>query len=280
MKFILPLLSLILPVALSSQVSRAPLSPVQKIEQIIGFTTLSIEYSRPSIRGRKIFGDLVKYNEYWRTGANRNTKISLTEDVEIGGQVLDAGTYALFSRPGVEEWEIFFYNETSNWDVPDPIESDKIVLSTKVKPIILVDKVQTMSMDISNISESAASLDIVWEFSKVSIPIAFNTNEIATKNMLREFKRNQTDYHVAAVYYADRDLDLEQAKSWMETAIELRGEPHHWDYLEYAKILYKLGHKEKAIETAKKSLALSKAIKSKSGIEVNTENLALWESKK
>ena len=84
-------------------------SPFSKIEQVVGLTDVVINYSRPAIRNRTIMGELVPYGEMWRAGANANTTIEFSDDVRVGGQSLTAGKYAIFIRPGVSMWEVFFY---------------------------------------------------------------------------------------------------------------------------------------------------------------------------
>lgn len=258
------------------QVRRARLSPIQKIEQEIGFTQVTIEYSRPSMKGRTIFGDLVPYGEMWRAGANRNTKITFNESVFMGEKELVAGTYALFIKPEIDQWELFFYKDIDNWDVPDPIIEEKIELSTYASTQPQDRTSETWTINIEDVTESTANLTMQWENTIATLPINFKTNEIATKLIEVEFERNADDYHIGAVYYAERNMDLNKAKNWMEKAMYLREEPHHWDYLEYSRILYKLDQKNEAIVAAKKSLELSKKIGSKSGISANTKSLKEW----
>ena len=100
-----------------AQIQTPQASPSSKIEQIVGLTKVNIEYSRPSMRGRVIMGDLVPYGAIWRTGANANTKITFSDDVKIGGGILKAGTYAIYSRPDKLTWDIYFYTKYNNWNI-------------------------------------------------------------------------------------------------------------------------------------------------------------------
>ena len=110
------------------------LSPTQKIEQRIGATGIKLEFSRPQMKGRKIFGALVPYGKMWRTGANENTKITFGYKVKIGKTEVKAGTYALFTKPQKDKWGIYLYTDTNNLDVPNPLDSIKLIYLTSVTP--------------------------------------------------------------------------------------------------------------------------------------------------
>ena len=107
-------------------------SPASKMEQRVGLTDLTITYSRPGKKGREIFGDVVPYDQIWRTGANENTKFTCSDAVIFGKDTLKAGTYALFTKPGKESWEIYFYTETNNWGTPEEWSDAKVALKTSV----------------------------------------------------------------------------------------------------------------------------------------------------
>jgi hypothetical protein len=105
----------ILPVAGLSQIQTPAPSPSSTLEQQVGLTDVIIKYSRPGMKGRQIFGDLVPYGEKWRTGANNNTTISFDTKVSINGQEVPEGTYAIFTIPQEDEWEVIFYKDSNNW---------------------------------------------------------------------------------------------------------------------------------------------------------------------
>ena len=111
---------------LNAQLITPKASPLAKMEQKVGLTDIKIEYSRPSKNGRTIFGDVVPYNEIWRTGANENTKITTTDPLIFGTDTLKPGTYALFVKPTEKQWEIYFYTEITNWGVPSTWSESKI----------------------------------------------------------------------------------------------------------------------------------------------------------
>lgn len=110
----------------NAQIETPAPSPFQKIEQKVGLTDVTLEYSRPSVKGRKIFGGLVPYDKLWRTGANANTKVTFGDDVTIGGKSVKAGTYAIFTKPGTSSWEVIFYSDASNWGTPREWDDMKV----------------------------------------------------------------------------------------------------------------------------------------------------------
>lgn len=133
MKILLVLFAFLLcNLTLNGQVEYLRLSPSQKIIQRVGATDFEIEFSRPQRKGRVIFGDLVPYDKLWRTGANENTKISFDHRVKVGDTEISKGSYALFTKPNIKSWDIFLYTDTNNLDVPNPIDSTKLIYLTTV----------------------------------------------------------------------------------------------------------------------------------------------------
>src|SRR5690554_1330257 len=116
---------LFVSVGLIAQIKTPDASPASKLEQTVGLTDVTIEYSRPSAKSRTIYGDLVPYGKVWRTGANARTKISFSKDVEVAGKALAKGTYALFTIPGENKWEIIFYKEPDGWGAPKELDKEK-----------------------------------------------------------------------------------------------------------------------------------------------------------
>ncbi len=252
---------LLLPaISLIGQVEYMRLSPAQKIEQRVGATDLAINFSRPQMKGRTIFGDLVPFDRLWRTGANENTVVSFDHRIKVGSSEVPAGSYALFTKPGTDEWEIYFYTETDNLDVPDPIDSSKLLYLTTV-PVHTIPKEETLVINFYDISENAASLGVSWENSAVRIPITFFSREAMEKKIEKEFKQNVFDYSITASYYLQRGIELEKAKELQELAIDLKGKANAWDLHTYGLILLKLGETERALKNLEESLARSRESK-------------------
>lgn len=260
----------------SAQIGLPRLSPLQKIEQRVGLTDITVEYSRPSIKGRVIFGDLVPYKKLWRTGANRNTKITFAEKVKIGKYEVPAGTYAVFSLPTKKEWEVYFYAETDNWDVPETIDTSKIIAQIKAIPITLNRTLENLTLTFDDLTNKSVNLGIAWENNYVAVPIQVRTNEVMEERIEKALDKSALDYHLAGYYYLRENIHLEEAKKLMETAILLNPEPDYRNHLQLSYILEKLEDMEGAIQEGKKSLKIAQSVGSNHGIEENTENLKKW----
>jgi hypothetical protein len=149
-------------------------SPAATFKQQVGITDISVEYSRPSMRGRKIFGGLVPYGEVWRTGANSATKITFSTDVKFGGADVAAGTYALFTIPAEGEWTVILNNVTGQWG-SYAYNAANDVTRISVKPTALPNPIDTFSIGVSNLSaEGSATLYLMWE--KVRVPVEIKTD--------------------------------------------------------------------------------------------------------
>ena len=119
--------------SVNAQIQTPAPSPFTKIEQKVGLTDVTLEYSRPSAKGRKIFGDLVPFGKMWRTGANKNTIITFSDDVTVDRQTLKAGSYAIFVTPKQSSWDVIFYTDTENWGTPSEWDESKVAVKTTVK---------------------------------------------------------------------------------------------------------------------------------------------------
>ena len=265
--------ALLCALTLNGQVEYLRLSPSQKIIQRVGATDVEIEFSRPQMKGRVVFGELVPYGKLWRTGANENTKISFNHRVKIGETEVSQGTYALITKPKRKTWDIFLYTDTNNLDVPNPIDSTKLIHLTTVESYQRENLQETLVLNFYDLTETSANLGISWERTAVKIPILFYTREAMEKMIEEEFKKNVFDYSIAAAYYSQRDIELEKAKELQELSMNLRDKPSAWAYNDYGKILQKLGEIENAIEAFQFSLKLSKESKNEYLIAENTRSL-------
>jgi len=276
MKYLLLCLALSCTYLTSAQIGRLPLSPLQKTVQRVGLTDVTLEYCRPSLKGRTIFGSLEPFGETWRTGANRNTKITFSHYVSISGYELEPDTYALITRPSTSHWDVYLYTDTDNWDVPDTLDTSKIAAHINVPITTLGRYIETLSIGIENIKESAADLVIMWERTHVAVPIDFHTHDHMTALMERQLHRDAADYHIAAAYLQERNMELEKAKVLMEKSIFLNDESDVWDYRVMALILDQMGERSAAITALKKSLKLAKEQGHNNGIRENAQLLREW----
>jgi len=234
-----------------AQIGRLSLSPLQQVEQQIALTNIRIAYSRPSIKGRKIFGGLVPYNTHWRTGANRNTTIEFSEVVRVGGTKVEAGKYSIITIPAEQQWAFLLYADTDNWDVPETIEEDKIVAQVNVPTIALAHQVENLTMSIDDFTNYKFKLTISWEKTQVSVPI-----ELGTQGMMDNIIEDQLsgpdyeDYYAAATYELESGKNYERGLAWINKAIDLTEEVVWWDYRIKAYMLLGLNEKEAAKEIA------------------------------
>jgi len=270
-----------LTLTVNAQVKSPQASTSQTINQTVGLTNIELSYSRPSMKGRTIFGNLVPYNKVWRTGANASTKISFDENVMIGGEIIKAGTYAIYTKPNAESWEVYFYSDASNWGTPKKWDSEKIVATVKAKVVPLPFKIETFTLQIDDVSNDSANLGIMWENVYVAVPIRFMTDSQVTESITSVMNGPSSgDYYTSAVYYLNAGKDIDKAKMWIDKAIEMRENPAFWYYRQQSLIYAKSGDKKGAIKAAKESLKLAKEAGNNDYVALNTESLSIWEGKK
>lgn len=267
----------IFSLGLQAQIQTPQPSPFQKIEQKVGLTDVTLEYSRPSKRGRAIYGSLVPYDKLWRTGANNNTKITFSDDVEIGKKTLKAGTYAIFTKPGAVNWDVYFYSDANNWGTPEKWDDSKVAAKINVPVNIMTMDVETFTITFDDLTNDSANLGILWDKTYVGVPIKFYTDKIMSASIDRVMNGPSAgDYYGAAVYYFEADKDIKQAKAWMDKAMEMTENPKYYQMRQKALIYAKAGDKKGAIEAAKKSLELAKKAGSDDYVALNTKSLKEW----
>ncbi len=270
-----------LSLSVNAQIKSPQPSTSQTVTQTVGLTNIELSYSRPSMRERNIFGELVPYGKMWRTGANKNTTITFDKDVIIGSKELKAGTYAIFTKPNAQSWEVYFYSDTSNWGTPSVWENEKVVASIKANVVAMPMEVETFTISFDAITNDSATLGFRWDHTYVAVPISFFTDTQVTKSIESVMSGpNAGDYYTAAVYYLNADKDIKKAKNWIDKAIEMRENPAFWYYRQQSLIYAKSGDKNGAIKAAKKSLALAKDAGNEDYVALNTKSLKAWEGKK
>lgn len=270
-------LSLVLSGGVYAQITTPQPSPFQKMEQKVGLTDITIEYSRPSTKGRPIFGNLVPFDKLWRTGANNNTTINFSYDVVIGGKSVKAGNYAIFTKPTLSEWEIYFYSDTNNWGLPEKWDDTKVAAKVTVPTTHLSQEVETFTISMDNITNDSANLGISWAKTYVGVPITFKTDEVVISNIQRAMNGpSSDDYYLASVYYFESNKDIQQAKEWIDRALELSKNPMYWQLRQKSLIYMKAGDKKGAIEAAKRSLEMAKQAKNDDYVALNTKSLKEW----
>ena len=259
-----------------SQVKIPALSPKSEITQIIGFTKMKIEFSRPSMRGRKIMGNLVNYGDIWRTGANSNTKITVSDDIKFGENTLSAGTYSILTRPGKKMWEVFFYIE--DWSLPKVWDPEKIAVKLDI-PVKKANQIETFSIWIGNISNDSASLNLAWENSRIEMPFTVSTDKKTMASIRETMKGNpgHRDYYSAASYYLTTGRDLKKAEKWIIKAVNEK--EYYFYYRTKAEIHAGLNKFKLAIEAANKSIKLAEKRGTKNLISLNKKSIEEWSRK-
>lgn len=263
-----------------AQVKTPQASPLAKIDQVVGLTNIQIEYSRPSAKGRTVYGDLVPFGKHWRTGANANTTVSFSEDVKIAGKDLKKGKYALFTTPKADSWDVIFYTDTNNWGLPEEWNEAKVALKVTVKPETTTKSVESFSIFLNNLTNDSGVMELSWERTTVAIPFSVPTQEAAMKSIEKTLAGPAAgDYFAAAQYFYQTNNDLNKALSWVTTAVSLTAkntDVPYW-YLRLKSLIQaKLGDKKGAIITAKESLNL--AVKAGNGDyeKMNKDSIAEW----
>jgi len=281
MKNILFALTCTAAMSATAQIQTPAPSPRSEVKQTVGLTEISIDYSRPSKKGREIFGELVPYNTMWRTGANKNTMITTDKNLMIGVDTLKAGTYAVFTKPMEGTWEVYFYTNTENWGVPKPFDQTKVALKTMAKVSSTNDATETFTINFENVTGKSADLTMSWDKTKATIPVMVDTDaevEAAISKVMAGPSSN--DYYRAADYYLTEGKDMKQALEWINKSISMDGENQKfWVLRRKALIQAELGDFAGAIETAKVSKKLAEEAEYQNYIDMNEQSIKEWSSK-
>jgi hypothetical protein len=263
------------------QITTPQASPQAKVEQKVGLADISISYYRPGKRGRTVFGDVVPFDELWRTGANENAKITTSDPLIFGKDTLKAGTYAIFTKPGQTNWEVFFYSDYSNWGTPENWDEKKVALKTTAAVSKLSETVEHFTIGFDKMENNSAEIFFSWENTKVTIPFSLNTKD----KVLASIKKTMdgptaNDYHRAASYYFTEKIDMKKALEWSTKAVELRGESAYWMTRLLAQLQAENGDYKKAIETAKKSMSAAEKDGDMNYVKQNKTSIDEWSKKK
>ena len=282
-KIIFALAMIIANYAIEAQVKTPAPSPKATVNQVIGLTDVTVEYSRPSAKGRVVFGDLVAYGKLWRTGANQNSMISFSEDVMIDGKTLKKGKYALFATPKVDAWEVIFYTDTDNWGTPEEFSDAKAALKTSVKTEVLTRNVETFTIGFNNLDNNFGHLELSWEKTLVAIKIEVPTQKTAMASIEKTLAgASSGDYFSTAKYFMDSNADANKALEYVNKAISmvaLGKDIPFWHQRLKSLVQAKLGDKKGAIETAKLSLAGATKEKNDDYVKMNNDSIKEWSKK-
>lgn len=256
--------------AFAQQLQMPQASPSAKISQKVGLTDVTVEYSRPSTKGRKIFGELVPYGQVWRTGANAATLLEFSTDVEISGNPVPAGKYAMYSIPGKDNWTIVFSKNTELWGAIG-YNADEDILRFEVEPKKLSRKYETFEISFNNMTDDGADLSLKWENTRVDFRISTEVDPIVMAQIQELVIDTETEdpslLYAAANYYFTNQKDMNQAYTWISKSVD--SDPKYWTMHLKAKIEASLGKKEDAIASAKKSMEMAEVAKNPDYIALN-----------
>jgi hypothetical protein len=257
----------------SAQTLRTPSpSTPQFIRQDFGLSNIELSYSRPGVKGRKIFGDLVPYDKVWRTGANQATTLTFGDTVTIGSVTIAPGKYGLLTIPGSGEWTFIITRQT---DVTNPAayRQDQDIIRVHASPHTLPFSVETLTLEFSNVTSNSCNLDLLWENVAVGIPITTNTDAKVMTQIAGTMDRDNRPYYQAAFYYLENGKDLNKALEWFDKAIA-QDPTAYFAVYQKARCLAKLGRKQEAINTAKQSMDLAKQASNNDYVVLNQKLIA------
>jgi hypothetical protein len=248
-------------------------SPKAQVEQVIGLTTVTVDYWRPSMKGRRIFGDLVPMDEMWRTGANRATIVTLSGDVQIQGQTLPGGAYSLFTIPGAEAWSVMFNKETELWGT-DGYDPSAEVLRIRVQPERHA-PTETFAIGVDNVTEEQATMFLAWEGVRVPIVMTADPTPQALRNIREAIAKPEADfrvYHNSARFCVDRKLMLDEALEWAKQSVAM--DEKFWNLHTLARAFVAKGMMSEAMDAAERSLILARAAEYEPYVKMNEELMA------
>ena len=272
-KFFFTGAAVLMMLAADAQALKTPApSPSQTIKQEFGITNVELTYSRPSLKGRKLYTDLAPTGKLWRTGANAATRIKFADDVQVGGVDVKAGDYVIYTIPTANEWEVIINKGINNWG-SDGYKQDEDVARFKVKPMTMPQPMETFTMQFANIKPNSTELHIMWDRTAVSVPISMDVDKKVMAQINNVMNKDSRPYFQSAMYYMESGKDMNQALTWFDKAIEQTPNAF-WMHHQRANALAKLGKKEEARAAANKSMELAKAAKNDDYVKLNEKLLA------
>jgi Protein of unknown function (DUF2911) len=282
-KIIVALALMIASITIEAQVKTPQPSPKATFTQVVGLTDVSVEYSRPSAKGRVVFGDLVPFGQLWRTGANANTTVNFSEDVVVNGATLKKGKYAVFTTPKADSWEVVFYSDTDNWGTPEKWEDSKVAAKTSVKTEALNRNVESFTVSINNLDNNFGHLEFSWEKTLVAVKFEVPTQKVAMASIEKTLNGPVAgDYFSSAQYFFQSNGDLNKSLEYVNKAIGMTkagADIPFWYQRLKSLVQAKLNDKKGAIETAKLSLAGAEKAKNNDYMKMNNDSIKDWSKK-
>lgn len=245
------------PVANAQSIPFPQPSPTATVAQNFATSKIELSYSRPSAKGRKVFGDVVPFGKFWRTGANSATTISFGEDVKVNGTDVKAGKYGLITFPGEREWTVVLTKDL-NVNNAEAYKQENDVARFTVASERLNDIVETFTIDVNNMRNDACEIQLRWENTLVRVKVSASYDEKLTKQIAEVMGKDTRPFYGAANYYYENNKDLNQALTWINKALDANSKAY-WVWLLKAKIQKGLKDYNGALESSAKSMELAKA---------------------
>lgn len=245
-------------------------SPLQTLTQKFGLGDVTVEYSRPAVKDRVIFGELVPYGKVWRTGANSATKITFTEDVKLEGKDVKAGTYAIYTVPNSESWDVMLYSDLTLGGNVAEYKKENEVLRFSVTATTIPMKIESFTINITDVEPTEANLTLMWENTMVAIKMTTDIDAKVMKSIEESMKSDKPDYFRAATYYFENNKDMKQALTWANKAVAENPTAFFMMYLK-ARIEYKTGDKKAGKASAESTIKLAKEAKNDDFVALATK---------
>lgn len=279
-KFFVSMVALLSVGISSAQVKTPNSSPKSTVNQVVGLTEIDVNYSRPSVKGRTIFGDLVPYGKIWRTGANAATTIEFSTPVTFGNTEVKAGKYALYSIPEAHQWKVFLYADNNLWGEPGKnYDASKVVAETIVKPQTVNYKTETFSIGFDDIKNNDANIVLAWDNVLVKVPFKVNTRTAVLESITKTMNGpSAADYQRAAMYYYEENIDMDKALAWASKAAELNPNAY-WVLKLKADVQAAKKDYKNAVKTAELALEAAKKAGNEGYAKTLQENISAWKKK-
>lgn len=259
--------------ATNAQTIKTPAaSPTQTIKQDFGVGTIELSYSRPGIKGRKIYTDIAPSGQVWRTGANQATTLTFSDEVIIGSTKVPAGKYGLVSIPDKNEWILIL---TKQLDVTSPAayKQENDVVRVKAKPITATTATETFTMQFANVKPASTELQLMWDNVIVNLPITTDVDKKVMSQIDELMNKDNRPYYQAGLYYLESGKDIKQALTWLDKATAQQPDAF-WIHHQKANALAKLGRKDEAKQAAQKSMDLAKKQNNADYVRLNEKLIA------
>lgn len=279
MKYVSLIFSLFLFSSINAQIKTPAASPSAKMTQTVGLVDITVEYSRPSAKDRTIFAadGLVPFNEIWRTGANSATKLTCNQDIMVGGQKLEKGSYAILSKPGKMNWDFYLYPyDKGSWS---SYKEQTPIATVSAKPMVMTNATETFTISFDNLKDASSKLSFNWENTSVGFDITVQTDEDVMANIEKVLAGpTKGDYYNAASYYFSSGKDLKTAYEYVKKATD-GDDQKFWQMRRKSQIEAALGKYKDAVKTAKISMELAEKAGNMQYVKFNKDAIAEWSKK-